>query len=1378
MISIPPKGNDAKVLGSYFAPLKVEAQSTPNMTVRIAEGAFWTADTEHMEYIGGTSSTITAPASNAKWVLITVTSTGSIKIVDGSPSTNPVLPPASAYATELPLAAVFVGDTTVAITNDMIYDVRPLWQVQQSEGVTQSELDLKADQTDLNNLSVSLSNIEGTTNDTFTLNQGGGLTITQLISGGSSGPAAIRFNPTPAGSPVPGARWEFTNDGATWLGIAGALDAGTYYTKPEVDTLIGTRVSVSAPNMTGDLVMNGNKITDVDSPSLSGDVANKGYVDSGFSVIGHGHTAGDIVGLGDPVESVQGQTPVSGNVTLGLEHLDGVSISAVANEVLQFNGTTWVSQNPSIDHLSDVTLTGEVNGDILVYDSGLFINRPLVTSDISDFGSLDVNYIQTGVNDASPKGAAQDIYGVKTFKDGIVVETNLAVNGEFATSDPVITINNGEAGPGVGGGTGTAGLRIDRGGVAAAVLQYDESLSQWEIGLDGAGARILVEGDAFVSTDITDFGTGVTTELGSNNADALADVTYTTVTTGDHLTYTGAAWENSAFAADITTELGSNNADTLADITYSGLADGDFLRYSGSPANEWVNNAGVLKVDITDFVEADYLHVTGNETKTGDLTIDGAFATSDDVIIVNSGGGAISTAGIEVEVAGSNPRIIWNDGASEWQAGVVGATLKILVAGDAFVVADITDFAVGVTTELGNNNLDTLGNVVTAGSPTLASGDFLQYNGANWVNGVISITDIPDFAVHTHVKANITDFVEADYLHTTGNETKTGDLTIDGALATSDTFPYLNNGEGGAGVGGGGGFAGLLIDRGTLSDDAQIRWNENTTQWEVGTVSSMVAVTTGAHTHVAANITDFTAAADARIAAATADALSDVTYSGLAVNDFLKYNGSAWLNHVLTLGDVTDFAAGDFLHTTGNETKTGDLTIDGAFVTSDAIVLLNDGEAGPGVGGGTGTAGFEIDRGAWDSSFLRWDEASGVWTITEGTGATLSTSTIVSGAHTHFLVDITDVTVSNVEVNYLNGVTGDIQPQIDNHLADMTVHLTSDQNIFLDALNLTGSPLLTAADVNQLFGVTGNVQTQIDGKADLVAVAVVGNFAGLDGAGNLTDSGSTTADFATAVHSHTVSDVTDFATGVTTQLGLNDFDAMQDVAYTGLVSGHLLQYNAGSWGNVDPTTLDYVDKTTNELIAGEKTFSDNTTFSTNVIVGGDLTVNGTTTTINTTNLEVADKNITLNHGYVGIPSGSTGSGLHVNRGFGGSPLSDFAVLVWNDAIQKWEGGIDGSETPFAIESATVAQPHYDLQTAAGSPANASFIVGFDVPAPAAGKAALQVFVNGIKQIEGAGKAYTVTYGVGSPLSVVVTFNSGSEPTAGADVEFYGFGYIG
>jgi hypothetical protein len=50
------------------------------------------------------------------------------------------------------------------------------------------------------------------------------------------------------------------------------------------------------------------------------------------------------------------------------------------------------------------------------------------------------------------------------------------------------------------------------------------------------------------------------------------------------------------------------------------------------------------------------------------------------------------------------------------------------------------------------------------------------------------------------------------------------------------------------------------------------------------------------HTHTASQITDFATAADARVAAASIDALADVTVTSPATGQVLKYNGSAWVN--------------------------------------------------------------------------------------------------------------------------------------------------------------------------------------------------------------------------------------------------------------------------------------------------------------------------------------------------------------------------------------------------------------------------------------------------------------------------------------------------
>ena len=83
----------------------------------------------------------------------------------------------------------------------------------------------------------------------------------------------------------------------------------------------------------------------------------------------------------------------------------------------------------------------------------------------------------------------------------------------------------------------------------------------------------------------------------------------------------------------------------------------------------------------------------------------------------------------------------------------------------------------------------------------------------------------------------------------------------------------------------------------------------------------------------------------------------------------------------------------------------------------------------------------------------------------------------------------------------------------------------------------------------------------------------------------------------------------------------------------------------------------------------------------------------------------------------------------------------------------------------ATSSPAPSQPDYQLATGTGS---ATYALSFTPATATAGKANMQVFVNGIKQIEGSSKSYTIS-------GNNVTFTTGSIPSSGDDVEFYGFG---
>jgi hypothetical protein len=149
--------------------------------------------------------------------------------------------------------------------------------------------------------------------------------------------------------------------------------------------------------------------------------------------------------------------------------------------------------------------------------------------------------------------------------------------------------------------------------------------------------------------------------------------------------------------------------------------------------------------------------------------------------------------------------------------------------------------------------------------------------------------------------------------------------------------------------------------------------------------------------------------------------LHDVNISNtLAAGDFLKYNGSLWVNGPITLGTDT---TGNYVATitgTANEitvtgsgsesaavtlslpanvtiannlTVTGDLTVNGNTTTlntanlnvEDNFVLLNSGVTGS----PTLNAGIEVERGTSTNVAIRWNETTDKWEFTvDGTNYT------------------------------------------------------------------------------------------------------------------------------------------------------------------------------------------------------------------------------------------------------------------------------------------------------------------------------------------------------------------------------------------------------
>lgn len=245
----PPRG-DAFRRGQYaHVMFQPSAQDTPNMTVKINQGSFWVNNTTFVEYAGGASPKIEAPVSGAKWVLIAINKLGTPVLFNGIVMPNNPEPP-EVDKNVLPIAFVFVKSSTKLITNDMIFDARPVFaaggyplkhnQLQGRDAVDchpmqsitglNDKLTEKLDVSEAQNLLAEKADSDGTNAANFTLNKDdSGVPVEYCgirVNRGSLPEVGLRYNED-------GDKWEYTNDGSTWhpFGMdTDTFDMATAYT--------------------------------------------------------------------------------------------------------------------------------------------------------------------------------------------------------------------------------------------------------------------------------------------------------------------------------------------------------------------------------------------------------------------------------------------------------------------------------------------------------------------------------------------------------------------------------------------------------------------------------------------------------------------------------------------------------------------------------------------------------------------------------------------------------------------------------------------------------------------------------------------------------------------------------------------------------------------------------------------------------------------------------------------------------------------------------------------------------------------------------------------------------------------------------------------
>jgi len=588
------------------------------------------------------------------------------------------------------------------------------------------------------------------------------------------------------------------------------------------------------------------------------------------------------------------------------------------------DGTTaWTSlayYNASLNSIGDVTITDVANGDFLRWNGSAWINDAvnLSTDTVGDFVQSLVAGTGVTVSNNSGEAATPTIQigqAVGTT-DNVTFNTVTAdltgdVTGNADTATTLETARTISLGGDLSGSAsfdGSADITI------TATISADSTV----LGTDTTGDYVesLVAGTGVTLTNNTGEGATPTVAIGQA-VETTSDVTFNTVTadlTGNADTATTLETARTiSLGGDLS---GSASFDGSSDVTITATIGADSVALGTDTTGNYVS-------DVTGGTGVTVTHTPG-EGSSPSVAIGQAVGTADDVTFNTV------TADLTGDVTGNADT-----------ATTLETARTISLGGDLSGSASFNGSAdVTITATIGADSValgtDTTGDYV--GSLVAGTGVTLSNNSGEGATPTVAIgqsvgtSDSPTFAGATldAVQVGITAAGEIDTA--SGNLTidsaggtvtvddnlvVTGDLTVSGTTTTvntetinlADNIITLNSNETGTPSQN----AGLEVERGT-SANVELRWNETSDKWEL-TEDGSTYYDIATESYVDAQ------------SIASLDDVGDVTITSAASGEFLKWNGSAWVNDSIptinTLDDVGDVtitsaASGEFLKWNGS----------------------------------------------------------------------------------------------------------------------------------------------------------------------------------------------------------------------------------------------------------------------------------------------------------------------------------------------------------------------------------------------------------------------------------------------------------------------------
>jgi hypothetical protein len=314
----------------------------------------------------------------------------------------------------------------------------------------------------------------------------------------------------------------------------------------------------------------------------------------------------------------------------------------------------------------------------------------------------------------------------------------------------------------------------------------------------------------------------------------------------------------------------------------------------------------------------------------------------------------------------------------------------------------------------------------------------------------------------------------------------------------------------------------------------------------------------------------------------------------------------------------------DTLTVTNNATIGGDLTITGDDLTmgtntSGAALIADGTNFNPVVISGDISIGTSGTAAIGSGVIVNDDvNASAAIAFSKMADLTASRALVSDGSG-----DVSVSAVTSTEIGYLDGVSSAIQTQLDGKASSTYVPTTI--TVADESTDTTCFPLFVTAATGDLAPKSGSNLAFDSNTGALTATSFVGNLTGNVTGNTSGSSGSTTGNAATATALATGREIA--LTGDVTASGVS-FDGTGNISLSTTIAANSVALSTDTTGNY----VAGVSGTTNEIeVSGSGSEGATVTIGLpdNVTIAGNLTVNGTTTSIDTTNLEVEDPLIKL-----------------------------------------------------------------------------------------------------------------------------------------------------